>query len=203
MDEIVNKINENIAQIRSELDDYAILEKRIASKSFEDVVISWSKSRAYSLMPFYCELTGFQTDVMLTKEPKNKKNVYCYLGGAGIDRIISFNSKGGVESEEYILNYENYKIGIVKDFRGDFRSITKLYFDNDGRYTECYSVTDDDDFFGYHYIYNDGRISEAIAITSNGLKPYVRLYFGYANDGCLDSVYFKSDAKPVYIFNRN
>lgn len=203
MDKIIDEMNKKINQLKNELEDHEFLENKIASCSFNSNVVSWSKSRAYSLIPFYSELTGYKTDKMLTKEQKNKNNSYCYFRRPEIDRVVSYNSRGVIEAEEYIISSVNHKIGIMKDFRGDFRALTQLFFDSKGRYLECYSVTDDDEYFGYHYIYNENNVSEIISVASNGLKPYVTLYLEYMDDGNLRRIYFKNDMKLVDVYSSN
>lgn len=203
MDKIIDEMNKNIHKLKSDLKEHAVLENKIALSIFGDKVISWSKLRAYNLIPFYSELTGYKTDEMSTKEPKNKNNSYCYFGQSEIDKITSYNSRGVIEAEEYIISSGNHKVGIVKDFRGDFRVLTQLFFDSNGRYLECYSVTDDDEYFGYYYIYNDNNVSEIISVASNGLKPYVKLYLEYMDDGNLSRIYFKNDTKLVDVYCSN
>lgn len=203
MDKIIDEMNKNIHKLKGDLKEHAVLENKIALSIFGDKFISWSKLRSYNLIPFYSELTGYKTDKMLTKEPKNKNNSYCYFGQPEIDRIASYNSRGVIEAEEYIISSGNHKVGIVKDFRGDFRVLTQLFFDSNGRYLECYSVTDDDEYFGYYYIYNDNNVSEIISVASNGLKPYVKLYLEYMDDGNLSRIYFKNDTKLVDVYISN
>ncbi|MFV8961068.1 hypothetical protein ABQ336_26990, partial [Serratia fonticola] len=61
MDKIIDEMNKKINQLKNELEDHEFLENKIASCSFNSNVVSWSKSRAYSLIPFYSELTGYKT----------------------------------------------------------------------------------------------------------------------------------------------
>ena len=74
MNEIADNIRGNLEDILSLLSSEEKLSKEISLNNCGDEkILSWSKTNAFSIIPFYNELTGFKTGEMQYKEPKNKK----------------------------------------------------------------------------------------------------------------------------------
>ncbi|AOM41325.1 hypothetical protein [Xenorhabdus hominickii] len=203
METLIKTMNNHLTKLKEELLSTAELDEKINNGSFGDTVLSWSKSRAYGVIPFYSELTGYSSDSMLKREPKNKKNAYCYIGNGNIDKIIRYNTRSEIEDIEYIIRTNNEVFSILKDFRGDFRSLTKLILDDQGKNQECYRVDDDGDFFGYHYIYNDDVISEIISMTHYNINACNSIYLEYDDTKNLEGIYFKNKGEKVYIYSIN
>ena len=99
MKEVSENIRAELKIVQSLLSSEDFLNTKVESiNSSYEKIISWSKVNAFSIIPFYNELTGFKSGEMLYKEPRSKKNTYCYSSKKeDIDKIISYNSKGEVE----------------------------------------------------------------------------------------------------------
>ncbi|GAA3589301.1 hypothetical protein GCM10023078_16230 [Gibbsiella greigii] len=116
MKHIAERIKKNLGKVSSLLSSKDFLLNRIESINSENEEIkSWSKFNAFSIIPFYNELTGFKTGDMQYKEPKNKKNVYCYIyDNNSIIKVLSYNSKGNVEDTSYIIRKDSEIIEVRK-----------------------------------------------------------------------------------------
>ncbi|WP_125290465.1 hypothetical protein [Erwinia sp. 198] len=204
MQEIADKIKRNLDEFSSLLNSEDFLSSKISSiGSNEEKIVSWSKFNAFSVIPFYNELTGFKNGDMQQKEPKNKKNVYCYLSNDRlISKILSYNSKGVVEDVSYIIREENSELEIKQDINGKNLAISQVFFDEKSRPVEAYYANDDDNNSGYHYFYEGNVIKEILTVGNNSAQPYVILSCEYDNDKKIKEIYFDSKNGKVNVFPR-
>lgn len=73
MKEVADGIRADLDEVQSLFSNEELLAEKISSISHtESKVVSWSKTNAFSIIPFYNELTGFKTGEILSKEPKKK-----------------------------------------------------------------------------------------------------------------------------------
>ncbi|WP_246762633.1 hypothetical protein ACMGGR_18185 [Erwinia sp. BNK-24-b] len=165
----------------------------------------WSKTNAFSIVPFYNELTGFKTGEMQHKEPKNKKNVYCYFmdeDSGEINKVISYNSKGNVEDTSYIIREGNSSIEVRQDFRGDFIALSQTFFDGNKCPLSSYFASEDGNVSGYYYFYKNDKINEILAVSKNSPLPYVTLLCEYDENGIIKKIYFNKKEAQVVVYPR-
>lgn len=203
MKEVADGIRANLDEVQSLFSNEELLAKKIASISHaESKVISWSKTNAFSIIPFYNELTGFKTGEMLSKEPKNKSNAYCYFSNNGlVDKIESYNSKGVVADTSYIIRDGNEALEIRQDVKGNYLAISRVFLNSQGQPSKAFFVNDDGNVSAYHYFYKDGRIDSILTVSNYSPLPYVILSCVY-DDGKISEIYFQNDKGKVVIYPR-
>jgi len=204
MKEIADNIKKKLEDLSSLLCSKDIISSEITSiNNNEEKVLSWSKLNAFSVIPFYNELTGFKSGEMQYKEPKNKKNVYCYLSNNEvINKILSYNSKGFVEDVSYIIRKNNSALEIKQDVNGENLAISQVFFDEEGRPVEAYYVNDDDNFSGYHYFYEENIINKILTVSNNSPLSYVILSCVYDDEKNIKEIYFENKNGKVNVFPR-
>ena len=204
MNEIADNIRGNLEDILSLLSSEEKLSKEISLNNCGDEkILSWSKTNAFSIIPFYNELTGFKTGEMQYKEPKNKKNAYCYLSDSEVvKKIFSYNAKGNIEDTSYIIRDENEILEIRQNSRGEFIAISKTILDNENRALTSYFANDDDNASGYYYIYDGDRISEILTVSNHSPLPYVILSCEYDENGAINKIYFNNNKGEVVVYPR-
>lgn len=204
MKHIAERIKKNLGKVSSLLSSKDFLLNRIESINSENEEIkSWSKFNAFSIIPFYNELTGFKTGDMQYKEPKNKKNVYCYIyDNNSIIKVLSYNSKGNVEDTSYIIRKDSEIIEVRKKTKGDIVAISQIFLDAKNRPIEAYYANDDDNISGYHYFYDGSSINKILTVSNTSPLPYVILSCEYDNESKIKEIYFESDKGKVNVFPR-
>lgn len=204
MQEIADNIKKKLKDISSLLCSEDIISSEITSiNNNEEKILSWSKLNAFSVIPFYNELTGFKSGEMQYKEPKNKKNVYCYLSDNGvINKILSYNSKGFVEDISYVIRKNNSALEIKQDVNGENLAISQVFLDEEGRPVEAYYVNDDDNVSGYHYFYEENIINKILTVSNNSPLPYVILSCVYDEEKNIKEIYFENKGGKVNVFPR-
>lgn len=204
----VKEVSENIRAelkiVQSLLSSEDFLNTKVESiNSSDEKIISWSKVNAFSIIPFYNELTGFKSGEMLYKEPRSKKNIYCYSSKKeDIDKIISYNSKGEVEDVSFIIRDEAQFIEIRKNHRGEFVSLAQTFLDGEKKPVKSFFVNDDDNAVGYYYFYAGNKIEEILSVDINSPLPYVLLSCLYDEEGEIKEIYFYNKKGKVTVYPR-
>lgn len=204
MQKIADKIKKKSNELSSLLYSKDIISSKIASINNDgEKILSWSRLNAFSVIPFYNELTGFKNGDMQHKEPKNKKNVYCYLSnGELINKILSYSSKGVVEDVSYIIREVNSELEVRKDINGEILAISQVFLDEERRPVEAYYANDDDNITGYHYFYEGNIINKILTVSNNSPLPYVILSCIYDNENNLKEIYFENKNGKTNVFPR-
>lgn len=130
MKEVADGIRADLDEVQSLFSNEELLAEKISSISHaESKVVSWSKTNAFSIIPFYNELTGFKTGEILSKAPKNKSNAYCYFSNDGlVNKIDSYNSKGVVADTSYVIRDGDEVLEIRQDVKGNYLAISRVFF---------------------------------------------------------------------------
>lgn len=204
MQEIADKIKKKLDELSSLLYSNDIMSSKINSiKNDEGRILSWSKLNAFSVIPFYNELTGFKSGDMQFKEPKNKKNVYCYIStNKLINKVLSYNSKGIVVDVSYVIRESNSELEIKQDINGETLAISKVFLDDGSRPVEAYYANDDDNMSAYHYFYEGGIIKKILTVSNNSALPFVILSCVYDDEGNIKKIYFENKNGKVNVFPR-
>lgn len=203
MKEVADGIRANLDEVQSLFSNEELLARKIASIDHaESNVISWSKTNAFSIIPFYNELTGFKTGEMLSKEPKNKSNTYCYFSNDGlINKIESYNSKGVVADTSYVIRDVDEVLEIRQDVKGNYLAISRVFLNSQGQPSRAFFANDDGNVSGYHYFYKDGKIDSILTVSNYSPLLYVVLSCVY-DDGKISEIYFNNDKGKVVIYPR-
>lgn len=204
MKEIADKIRTGLDEIKSLLSSEKLLSEKIALANRSDKkVLSWSKTNAFSIIPFYNELTGYKSGKMQNKEPENKKNVYSYLSSDEfIDTVVSYNSKGVIEDTSYIIRDGDEVLEIKQNAKGDYISINQVFLDDQGLPLTAFFANDDDKASGYYYFYKDGKIDKILTVSNYSPLPYVILSCIYGDDNVINQIYFDNNRGRVIIYPR-
>ncbi len=204
MQEIADKIKKKLDELSSLLYSNDIISSKINSiKNDEGGEVSWSKLNAFSVIPFYNELTGFKSGDMQCKEPKNKKNVYCYLSNDKlVNKILSYNSKGIVEDISYVIREDNSELEIKQDINGETLAISKVFLNEEFRPIESYYANDDNNMSGYHYFYEGNIIKKILTVSNNSVLPFVILSCVYDNEENIKEIYFENKNGKINVFPR-
>ena len=204
----VKEISENIRAelkiVQSLLSSDGFLNSKVESlNSSDEKIISWSKVNAFSVIPFYNELTGFKSGEMLYKEPRSKKNIYCYLSKEeDIYKVISYNSKGEIEDVSFIIRDENQLLEIRKNYRGEFVSLAKTFLDDEKKPLRSFFVNDDDNAVGYYYFYANGKIDKILSVDINSPLSHVLLSCCYDENGEIKEIFFYNKNGQVTVYPR-
>lgn len=203
MKEVADGIRANLDEVQSLFSNEELLAKKIASVSHaESKVISWSKTNAFSIIPFYNELTGFKTGEMLSKEPKNKSNAYCYFSNDDlVNKVDSYNSKGVVADTSHVIRDDDEIFEIRQDVKGNYLAISRVFLNSQGQPSKAFFANDDGNVSGYHYFYKDGRIDSILTVSNHSPLPYVILSCVY-DGGKISEIYFNNDKGKVVIYPR-
>ncbi|HAY0630460.1 TPA: hypothetical protein JS389_000312 [Serratia marcescens] len=203
MKEIADNIRANLDEVQSLFSNEELLAKKIASISHaQSKVISWSKINAFSIILFYNELTGFNTGEMLSKEPKNKSNAYCYFSNDDlVNKIDSYNSKGVVADTSYVIRDGDEVLEIRQDVKGNYLAISRVFLNSQGQPYKAFFANDDGNVSGYHYFYKDGRVDSILTVSNYSPLPYFILSCVYDN-GKISEIYFNNDKGKVVIYPR-
>ncbi|WP_455821248.1 hypothetical protein [Pseudomonas cerasi] len=204
MKEIADGIRADFDEVQSIFSNEDLLAKKVAYVSHaESKVISWSKTNAFSIIPFYNELTGFKTGEMVSKEPKNKSNVYCYFSNNDlVNKIDSYNSKGVVADTSYVIRESDEVLEIRQDVKRNYLAISRVFFNSQGKPSKAFFANDDDNISGYHYFYKGGRIDSILTVSNYFHLPYVILSCVYDDSGIISQIYFNNDKGKVVIYPR-
>ncbi|WP_380184775.1 hypothetical protein [Kalamiella sp. sgz302252] len=165
--------------------------------------ILWSKTNAFSIIPFYNELMGYKSGKMQFKNPRAKKNTYCYFASdENIDKIVSYNSKGEVGDESFIVRENNEVMEIRREANGEFIALSQVFLDELKRPLTAYFVNDEGDITGYHYFYDGAFIKKILTVSNNSPLKFVILSCDYNTDGVIDRIYFINKGREVVIYPR-
>lgn len=203
MKEVADGIRADLDEVQSLFSNEELLAKKIDSISHaESNVISWSKTNAFSVIPFYNELTGFKTGEILSKEPKNKSNAYCYFSNNDlINKVDSYNSKGVVADASYVIRDGDEALEIRRDIKGNYLAISRVFLNSQRQPSKAFFANDDGNVSGYHYFYKDGRIDSILTVSNYSPLPYVILSCVY-DEGKISEIYFNNDKGKVVIYPR-
>lgn len=129
MKEVADGIRADLDEVQSLFSNEELLAEKISSISHTELkVVSWSKTNPFSIIPFYNELTGFKIGEILSKEPKNKINAYCYFSNDGlVNKIDSYNSKGVVADTSYVIRDGDEVLEIRQDVKGNYLAISRVF----------------------------------------------------------------------------
>ncbi len=203
MKEVADGIRADLDEVQSLFSNEELLAEKISSISHtESKVVSWSKTNAFSIIPFYNELTGFKTGEILSKEPKNKSNAYCYFSNDGlVNKIDSYNSKGVVADTSYVIRDGDEVLEIRQDVKGNYLAISRVFLNSQGQPSKAFFANDDGNLSGYLYFYKDGRIDSILTVSNYSPLPYVILSCVY-DDGKISEIYFNNNKGKVVIYPR-
>ena len=172
----------------------------LVNKSKGLYVLGYSKDPVFDFIPFKTILSYLEYGSFLKNKPKINKDIYIYKKDES-EKLTRIEYWGDNEKLSWmeLFDYDN-DLSITIDSYSELLFISKLYKKND-ILTDSMLISIDDISIHYHYIYNNGKITEIDSFSfdeNNEFYSKIRLNVIYSEDG-KTNIYYLNGSEKIFM----